>query len=405
MALMTDDELIAKLDDPNPVVRRAARMLLMDSHSQHPQACRAILASADRYGTDPDDRFYDLGHLVHDSTTARWLLDRLKETPAPTNIEIYQHPHFDDGICTLSAAALEPYAEEVIATFPTDSFHRKVVEMKLRLRRMSPADVYDEMLQKTLESGDALLHWHFETYAEALLGDPTGEKFMREHCKFDEKNEERGGYERCVVAVAMAGLSRSDVVLPNLNGIIAVDGDDLNAAVEKYLKRLATEEAVNCVRQYCGTISKVRNLIYLATALGNIRRPSALATLMEWSEPRNLDSFDAGFIGMALASQPDLDALRRAKRLFDRHDSIIIDFPMKLIEMTALLGVELAGPKIDLEKQKRMIREFHRARLQARSAKSPAKPAPKTAKPALLGRNDPCPCGSGRKYKKCCGNK
>jgi SWIM/SEC-C metal-binding protein len=23
--------------------------------------------------------------------------------------------------------------------------------------------------------------------------------------------------------------------------------------------------------------------------------------------------------------------------------------------------------------------------------------------PSIAGRNDPCPCGSGRKYKKCCG--
>jgi uncharacterized protein len=23
--------------------------------------------------------------------------------------------------------------------------------------------------------------------------------------------------------------------------------------------------------------------------------------------------------------------------------------------------------------------------------------------PAKVGRNDPCPCGSGKKYKKCCG--
>ena len=22
-----------------------------------------------------------------------------------------------------------------------------------------------------------------------------------------------------------------------------------------------------------------------------------------------------------------------------------------------------------------------------------------------IGRNDPCPCGSGKKYKKCCGKK
>jgi len=29
-------------------------------------------------------------------------------------------------------------------------------------------------------------------------------------------------------------------------------------------------------------------------------------------------------------------------------------------------------------------------------------PAPVTAGPKV-GRNDPCPCGSGKKYKKCCG--
>jgi uncharacterized protein YecA (UPF0149 family) len=27
---------------------------------------------------------------------------------------------------------------------------------------------------------------------------------------------------------------------------------------------------------------------------------------------------------------------------------------------------------------------------------------PVTAEPKV-GRNDPCPCGSGKKYKKCCG--
>ncbi len=25
------------------------------------------------------------------------------------------------------------------------------------------------------------------------------------------------------------------------------------------------------------------------------------------------------------------------------------------------------------------------------------------AKPKKVGRNDPCPCGSGKKFKKCCG--
>ncbi len=35
-----------------------------------------------------------------------------------------------------------------------------------------------------------------------------------------------------------------------------------------------------------------------------------------------------------------------------------------------------------------------------RSDEGPPLPAQRGAK---VGRNDPCPCGSGKKYKKCCG--
>jgi preprotein translocase subunit SecA len=40
----------------------------------------------------------------------------------------------------------------------------------------------------------------------------------------------------------------------------------------------------------------------------------------------------------------------------------------------------------------------------ARAAAAPAtpRPAPRTASGDKVGRNDPCPCGSGKKYKKCC---
>lgn len=34
---------------------------------------------------------------------------------------------------------------------------------------------------------------------------------------------------------------------------------------------------------------------------------------------------------------------------------------------------------------------------------NPAVPAPKSVEKKKIGRNDPCPCGSGKKYKNCCG--
>jgi len=34
-----------------------------------------------------------------------------------------------------------------------------------------------------------------------------------------------------------------------------------------------------------------------------------------------------------------------------------------------------------------------------------SKPRPVRRKTRKVGRNEPCPCGSGKKYKKCCGRK
>ena len=54
------------------------------------------------------------------------------------------------------------------------------------------------------------------------------------------------------------------------------------------------------------------------------------------------------------------------------------------------LFVEGAAPRLDGE-------DGRRRDPSGRAASRPLARAPK------VGRNDPCPCGSGRKYKKCCG--
>jgi hypothetical protein len=50
-----------------------------------------------------------------------------------------------------------------------------------------------------------------------------------------------------------------------------------------------------------------------------------------------------------------------------------------------------------LEKRHALLR-----RLRERSLATKPKPEPVPAKKAKIGRNEPCPCGSGKKYKHCC---
>jgi hypothetical protein len=73
-------------------------------------------------------------------------------------------------------------------------------------------------------------------------------------------------------------------------------------------------------------------------------------------------------------------------------------------EVPKLCGAMLA----DLESQGRlsggrMLGAYVRALNEAFADAASGKPKPVKRPGSRIGRNDPCPCGSGRKYKKCCG--
>nr|WP_312576468.1 SEC-C metal-binding domain-containing protein [Sedimentibacter sp.] len=56
-----------------------------------------------------------------------------------------------------------------------------------------------------------------------------------------------------------------------------------------------------------------------------------------------------------------------------------------------LYGMDEWNNIFDEEKRKEIKKDFNRSKIVVKGEK--------------IGRNDPCPCGSGKKYKKCCGNK
>ena len=64
---------------------------------------------------------------------------------------------------------------------------------------------------------------------------------------------------------------------------------------------------------------------------------------------------------------------------------------------SVLIGIKRKYPKLDMRLAKRneLIRSVTRKAIKGTSGNS----LPKATK---IGRNEPCPCGSGKKYKKCC---
>jgi len=62
------------------------------------------------------------------------------------------------------------------------------------------------------------------------------------------------------------------------------------------------------------------------------------------------------------------------------------------------LKAQLAEQQLASKKLEAKVAE--QERLVAR--KPPPRPMPGSTRPTRIGRNDPCPCGSGKKFKHCC---
>jgi len=153
--------------------------------------------------------------------------------------------------------------------------------------------------------------------------------------------------------------------------------------------------------------------MYASSALEDMRGEKVVAAALELFKGAKTWDVQAKFVGAALANL-DTEGLRVARE-FGIYD--LPEYRRRLIAVATLTGADL--PEME---ELRQEEEGRRAEVQRRqewlseAAQKVAKPRiaePVDESPPIqpiksgpkIGRNDPCPCHSGKKYKKCCMNK
>ena len=123
----------------------------------------------------------------------------------------------------------------------------------------------------------------------------------------------------------------------------------------------------------------------------------------------NMDHLKSG-IGLRGYAQvdPKVEYTREARQMFDEMEAAIREEVTDLI-----MKVEVRGDEEERESIWRMAEALHpgasagpdiREQQDRAIAGSQGAERPQPIERAMrVGRNDPCPCGSGKKFKKCCG--
>ena len=114
-----------------------------------------------------------------------------------------------------------------------------------------------------------------------------------------------------------------------------------------------------------------------------------------------IDAMDQLRKGIGLRAYGNVDPVISYKQEgFDMFDEMIERIQSNTIAMLLKVKIEVSRPMVQpIEAPKNL--SDNNAQLITNSPEGASKPAVRTEK--TPGRNDPCPCGSGKKYKNCCG--
>lgn len=156
------------------------------------------------------------------------------------------------------------------------------------------------------------------------------------------------------------------------------------------------EELATAILNECRNVLEEKKAILGLEQLQNIERMILLRTVdAAWME--HIDNMDQLKQGIGLRAYGQNDPVKEYTREgFDLFDDMVLRIQEDTVKYLFNLNIKVvpaeeANKNVDFDQMKTNENEIE------------GKPTGPAVSHNKVGRNDPCPCGSGKKYKKCCG--
>ena len=290
-------------------------------------------------------------------------------------------------------------------------------------------------LLKIAECGSSEIHGssvNYDTvllelcYLQAFLQDGVVTYVMPDEVRSAVLDLIEGGFQArkersdLIHAYAMAAI--------NLYGVVAKD--DLLKIFSMQNRPALNEEELDLVllRQIareCGYVllgteiaseafsyNQYRDIPDLLARVGN--KPRYIPTKTEFLKYADPDYYEPTAytqeLEQHLRTSCHLDTQRLSELMIELHYAIVLEAPMqRLLDLFVEYGVELSAGELHTI-SKLLVELSNHTRLWSNNGHTPSELAGRPPvvgradhKSKKIGRNDPCPCGSGKKYKRCCG--
>jgi len=413
---------------PEKLVREEALLYFADCFSRDAEVMPLAIKAIETYGRGNAFLYIHLlARLAQTEATVEWAIRELHREEDKAEDHDSYFPDLSHLLCSADPQLVAPRAEEILQT--PGFVKRLVPEFRERLRLASwDADrCWKELecicAERSTKHRSPETHWdHASRVVEALArnGEKSVDRILELLGKEVEDFETDPMAWLEIFLVMLAGEMRLGRAIPLVVKKLHACGEILSEQCVEALGKIGTDAAAEAVAE--GWLESVWDYrLYAASALGKIHADSTVRKCLELL-PQDKDLDIRTRLADALLAQIADDGVEPARQMVEAqaYDAASRDLLSRLVAVSTMLGVTFPEyPSWKREAEEKLAQQERRMKAMQRSVRAPAKtsramkqhdsleprPTPFLRAAKQAGRNDPCPCGSGKKFKKCCMNR
>lgn len=437
---LSEDRIKERIIHPDPEMRIRAVRYFAESFSSDPQVAPLMIQALETFDKKFASRLVgDLTQVAHSAEHVEWLVKELSEEE---NEQFENYPfNLGRALAGADVELLKPL-ESTLNEMPLlDEIFREAIEARLEMRSWD-IDTCWQQLEEFCEQGKdkeyvSEVHWpHALRIVDALAryGEECEAK-ARDILAVD-LDDVTGMAIKWMepLAVRLAAEARLESLLPSVMRKLRLDGDLTNEASARFFVRIGTPEVVQTIGETFAQ-EEYHVQLYAGNALEHIHLDQTVQTCMDLIplvEAQDIRSI----LAQSILAQFEEDGIEVARQVLlnqKKPDLMTRELRLFLLNTCTFMGVHfpeyeqwIEEEKRDMEEHQKRVRELKddperlTAYLMERLhgvqepmeppqkppvMRAPAPPKWPTQQKKKVGRNNPCPCGSGKKYKKCCGNR
>jgi hypothetical protein len=420
MPRQTEDQIKAGILHADIDVRFAALHYFADCYSPNPTVMPVIIEALERFGRTKTFRFtHRIAELAQTEPTIRWAVEELKTQPRRTEDEQNYLDDISRLLCRADPRLVQPFEKDILAAPAFDRKYREHLSRRLKLLTWDGEALWRE-LETICEEGKSKIYvgdmrWYeAQDIVEVLAqqGSQHAGRMMEILRQKIEDYEDNPQAWMEPLAVKLAGELRHHPAIPLIVAKLhEEDADVLSEECLTALVKIGGDEVIRAVRLDYPT-AEWHFRLYASGVLGRVHTDLAVQILIELL-PQEQDLDLQNWLAQALVGHFSIEGNEVARKVL-LEDPDLHTLRDDLVVACTLMGQDF--PELDQWRKQAQEEKRRKPFVYLSAASSPPLPParipapPKTVAPVQrvekkVGRNDPCPCGSGRKFKRCCMNK